>query len=235
MLRSPSIRLLLLVLAGVVLLGAACGGSDSDDDAGGDDGSGPTATTEPVLDPVEGGALVYGIEAESDGWNPITNSWSLSGLLIGQSVYDTLAAYDVDGVARPYLAESFEHNDDYTQWTIGLREGVRFHNGDPLTADAVDVMLDGHLAAVLTAPAFAPVESVEAIDERTVQVTMSTPWVVVPTALTGQTGVVPHPSIVQEGINDAPIGTGPFVFDEWVPDSHWKGDKNTDYGRDGMP
>jgi ABC-type transport system substrate-binding protein len=229
--------LLLFLAAGLVLLGAACGGSDSDDDAGGDgDGDpGPTATTEPALDPVEGGALVYGVEAESDGWNPITNSWSLSGLLIGQSVYDTLAAYDIDGVARPYLAESFEHNDDYTQWTIGLREGVRFHNGDPLNADAVDVMLEGHLASGLTAPAFSPVESVEAIDERTVQVNMSSPWVVFPTALTGQTGVVPHPSIVQEGINDAPIGTGPFVFDEWVPDSHWKGDKNTDYWREGLP
>ncbi len=238
MARTRSFWFLLAALICLVALGAAaCGSdSDSDDDAGGDDGgSGPTATTEPELDPVEGGALVSGIEAESDGWNPVTNSWSLSGLLIGQSVYDTLAAYDVDGVAQPYLAESFEHNDDYTQWTIKLREGVRFHNGDPLDAEAVDVRLEGHLASGLTAPAFSPVSSVEPVDDLTVQVDMSSPWVVFPTALTGQTGVVPHPSIVQDGINDAPIGTGPFVFAEWVPDSHWKGDKNTDYWREGMP
>jgi ABC-type transport system substrate-binding protein len=226
---------LLLLLAVVLLVGAGCGGSDDGDDGGDGGGAAPTATTEPEADPVAGGSLVYGIEAESDGWNPTTASWSLSGLLIGQSVYDPLAAYDVDGVAQPYLAESFDHNDDYTEWTITLRNGVRFHNGDPLTADAVVTMLEGHRASGLTSPAFAPIEGVEASDERTVVVTMSSPWVVFPTALTGQTGVVPHPSIIDEGISDAPVGTGPFEFEEWVPDSNWTGVKNDDYWREGLP
>lgn len=232
---APRRLALLLLLAGLLVVGAACGGSD--DEASDDEGEGvvPTATTEPEGDPVPGGSLVYGIEAESDGWNPTIASWSLSGQLIGLSVYDPLAAYDIDGVAQPYLAESITPNDDYTEWTIALREGVRFHNGDPLTADAVVTMIEGHRASGLTSPAFAPVESVSAADERTVVVTMSTPWVVFPSALTGQTGVVPHPSMIEEGINDAPIGTGPFEFDEWVPDSHWSGVRNDDYWREGLP
>jgi ABC-type transport system substrate-binding protein len=229
------LRPLFVVLLGMlVVVGAACGSADDGDDDGGG-GAAPTATTEPASDPVAGGSVVYGIEAESDGWNPLTNSWSLSGQLVGLSVYDPLAAYDIDGVAQPYLAESFDHNDDYTEWTINLRTGVRFHNGDTFTADAVDVMLEGHLESGLTSPVFLPVESVEVVDDQTVTVQMSSPWVVFPTALTGQTGVVPHPTIIEENVNDQPIGTGPFEFDEWVPDSHWSGVKNTDYWRDGLP
>lgn len=226
--------LLFALLAGLLLVVAACGSSDDDGDGGGGDAA-ATATTEPEGDPVPGGSLVYGIEAESDGWNPTTNAWSLSGQLIGLSVYDPLAAYDIDGEAQPYLAESFEHNDDYTEWTINLREGVTFHNGDPLDSEAVQVMLEGHRASGLSAPAFSPVTGVEPVDPLTVRVTMSMPWVVFPTVLTGQTGVVPHPSIIEEGINDEPIGTGPFEFREWVPDSHWTGVKNDDYWRDGLP
>ena len=42
----------------------------------------------------------------------------------------------------PFLAESVEPNDDYTQWTIKLREGITFHNGTPLNADAVKLNFD---------------------------------------------------------------------------------------------
>jgi ABC-type transport system substrate-binding protein len=154
---------------------------------------------------------------------------------VARTVYDPLTALDVDGVAQPYLAESLEPSADYRQWTITLRPGVTFHNGDPLTAAAVKTTLDGHLASGLTRPAIAPVESVEAVDDLTLTVTMNTPWVAFPQALTAQLGVIPHPSVITDQINDEPIGTGPFEFVEWVPDNRFVAERYDDYWQEGLP
>lgn len=226
--------LLLLALALV-----ACSGK-ADEDAAPDDGS--TDATDVVDlavpssgDPVAGGDLVYGIGADSDGWNPTRNSWAPEGTQVALTVYDTLAAFDAEGVAQPYLAESIEPNDDYTVWTITLRPGVTFHNGEPLTAEAVQVVLEGHMDSPLTGPAVKPIESVETTDELTAVVTMSAPWVAFPATLTAQLGVVPHPSIITGNINDEPIGTGPFQFVEWVPDSRFVAERYPDYWQEGLP
>jgi ABC-type transport system substrate-binding protein len=229
------------------LILAGCGG----DDDGGDDSAdgGPSEdveeatqgeTTEITIasegDPVEGGSLVYGLEAETDGWNPVTARWAVSGHTVAMAVFDPLATWSEDGEAVPYLAESFTPNDDFTEWDIKLRAGVQFHNGEPLTADAVKKLLDGHLASALTAPALEPVESVEVVDELTAKVVMNTPWAVFPVVLTGQPGYIPAPEQLDSptGTQNA-IGTGPFIQQEWTPDRQWVGTKNPNYWRDGLP
>lgn len=232
--RNASRRLVLPLLLVLGLL-AGCGGKSDDTtedttpaglvDQGVDSGS----------DPVAGGSLIYGIGAETDGWNPTTNAWAPEGVQVSRSIYDPLAVFDENGVAQPFLAESITPNDDYTEWTITLRAGVEFHNGDPLTAEAVRVTLEGHRDSALTAPTMAPLESVELVDDLTAVVHMNSPWVAFPTMLTGQVGAIPHPSIIEESINDEPIGTGPFQFVEWVPDSRLVVEKNPDYWREGLP
>lgn len=223
---------LLGMVTAVVLLAAACSGSD--------DGGEESTTSQPDVvedtvasagEPQAGGTLVYGIGAETDGWNPTTNSWAPEGVQVALTVYDPLTAYDADGMAQPYLAESLEHNDDYTEWRMTLRDGVSFHNGDPLTAEAVKTILEAHRDSSLTGPAVAPINGVEVVDELTVLLEMNTPWVAFPQILTAQMGVVPHPSIIEEAINDEPVGTGPFIFVEWIPDERFVGERNPTYWR----
>ncbi len=236
--------MLLLASAAALVLLSACGstgdegsGATLDDDAD-DLAVGPQApiTLAPEGDPQPGGTVIYALEAESDGWNPSTNRWAVSGVQVAMTVFDPLAAFDADGAAQPYLAESFEHTEDYLQWTIHLRPGVSFHNGTPLDAAAVQANLDAIAGSSLTGAAEQPIESVVVVDELTVQVTMSSPWVVFPLVLTGQAGVVVEPANLTSGEADrAPVGTGPFTFASWTPDDELRVERNDTYWRDGLP
>ena len=67
---------------------------------------------ESVLEPVFGGTLRWGIQAESDGINPTASALSASGLAMMNAVFDTLAFFDVDGNWVPHLAESFTPSAD---------------------------------------------------------------------------------------------------------------------------
>lgn len=198
-----------------------------------------TDITQPVTgEPQRGGRVVYGTEAEVDGFNPVSNRWAIAGHTVAQAVYDPLTALDADGVAQPYLAESLTPNDDFTTWTIVLRPGVTFHNGTPLTAEAVVANLEAHRVSPLTSTALAPVSSVTARDELTVEVALSQPWVVFPSVLAGQAGYVVEPSMLDPANTEAsrnPIGTGPFRFVEWTPNVRWVGERYEGYWREGLP
>jgi ABC-type transport system substrate-binding protein len=240
-------RLLAVGVLAFALILAGCGSDD--DGGGGDSGSGDsggdsegtsgdsTSITIPAEgDPVSGGTLTFGLEAETDGWNPVTNRWAVSGHTVAMSVFDPLAAWNEDGEPVPYLAESIEPNDDFTEWTVTVRSGVTFHNGEPLTADAVKQTMDGHLASALTAPALEPIASVEVVDELTAKFVMNTPWAVFPVTLTGQPGYIPAPEqLTSPDASQVAIGTGPFMQEDWTPDRQWVGTKNPNYWRDGLP
>ena len=64
--------------------------------------------------PQYGGAFVMGLEAESDGFNPTSNRWAISGTEVGMAVFDPLVAFDANKIAQPYLAESLTPNANYT-------------------------------------------------------------------------------------------------------------------------
>jgi peptide/nickel transport system substrate-binding protein len=233
---SRLLRLLALLLS-LMLVAAACGG----DDGGGDtaEGGGDNQTEEePEGEPRPGGKMVIGLEAESDGFDPTKNRFAVAGLTVANAVFDPLIAQNDEGEFVPYLAESMEPNDDHTVWTMTLREGVTFHDGTPLNADAVKQNMDAHKASALTAPALRMLDAVDVVDERTVTFTMSGSWVMFPSYLTGQLGFVAAPSMLasEEGPRN-PVGTGPFVFSEWVPGQRWVGTKNADYWRadEGLP
>jgi peptide/nickel transport system substrate-binding protein len=178
-----------------------------------------------------GGRIVYGLEAESDGWNPSNSKWAPSGLEVARAVFDTITAYDDQLRAQPNLAESLTPNDDYTQWTIRMRPGIVLHNGKPVTAELVKANFEALRASVLTKDAFEPIESFEAANELDLIVNMKRPWVNYPYALTTQIGVVTDPEWLESGEKTNPVGTGPFVFEEWVPDSRLVVRKNADYWR----
>ncbi|HUF98675.1 MAG TPA: ABC transporter substrate-binding protein [Ilumatobacter sp.] len=208
--------------------GATTGDTEDDNP---DDGSPVVETLPPdtTPDPVKGGTLRYGLEADVDGLNPTVSALTAaSGLVIASAVYDTLAAYAADGSVVPYLAESFTPNEDFTQWTVKLRPGVLFHDGTPADAAAFITNFEAQRASGLVGLAvnpFFPAEgATELVDDLTVQVTLLDANAFWPAYMTGQLGMMASPawlaaSLADPTLNQEPVGTGPFVFASRSEDS----------------
>ena len=134
-------------------------------------------------------------------------------------------------------------NADYTVWTITLRPNVVFHDGTPCDGAALLTNFQAQQASLLTGPGPEP-------DPRrrsprpgplAVTITMKAPWVPFP-LLPGRRHRRPvrlHGGPVHAGQPDSgtshPVGTGPFVFQEWVPNDHFTATANPHYWRTGMP
>ena len=90
-------------------------------------------------EPVQGGDLVFGIEADSaNPWAPFRTSCATAGYVMLTSVSDPLFTATPEGDIAPMLVESYEPNDDYTEWTFTIRDGITFHDGTPLDGAAVE-------------------------------------------------------------------------------------------------
>jgi peptide/nickel transport system substrate-binding protein len=185
--------------------------------------------------PVRGGQITVATGSEINGFDPSTSSWDTTGLQYAQTVYDQLAALAPDGSVYGYLAESITPNPDYDVWTLQIRSNVVFHNGTALDAAAVKENLDAFVASELTGAAFNNVEKTTVTGPLTVQVITKTPWVAFPFYLTSQVGTIAEPSTLGTTAQNRPIGTGPFVFDTWVPNSHFIANRNPNYWRKGLP
>ena len=210
-------------------------GSDQGDDAGEDEPEESTDTVEVIEedtseDPVFGGTLRYIIEADVDGLNPVTSALSAPGLNMANAVFDTIAVFDVDGNWHPHLAESIVPNDDFTSWTVTLREGITFHDGTPLDAEALRVNFETVIADPLVGLAVAPFYpsvddgAFEIVDDLTARFNLLNPNASWPTAVAGQLGMVASPtwleaSLEDPTLNQRPVGTGPFIFDSRSEDS----------------
>jgi peptide/nickel transport system substrate-binding protein len=254
--RRPTLRLAAL-LTGFALVGTSCGllgGGDGDGsgEASGDDA--PVTAVESGLDeagePVRGGQLVYGLEAEvSDkGYCLPEAELAISGMQVARALYDTLTIPDANGEYVPYLAKAVDHDEEYRTWTIALRPGVTFHDGSRLDAQVVKNNLDAYRGAydgrspLLFSFVLADVDDVEVVNELTVRVTTKRPWVAFPAVLyaSGRLGIMAQAQLDAdpEECSTKPIGTGPFSFASWTRDESLKVRRNPKYWQeapDGKP
>ncbi len=228
------------------MVAAACGGDDdTSDNANPDEGPGDSEPDESDAgDPVAGGKLVYGLEADtSTPWTPANSVCAISCHMIMRSVFDTMGLFSEDGSVKPNLLESFEPNDDFTEWTLTPKSGIKFHDGTDLDAAAIKANFDAHLASFLTAKALLNVDTVELnADSTAAVVKMKSPWNRFPTFLTGQVGYIASPTWLAAVAEDAtlsaaPVGTGPFVFKSYEVGGSFIATKNADYWRadEGLP
>ena len=211
--------------------------------AGTEESAEPAAGTVPsnvddreVGPPQRGGSLTMAIDIEPTGLVPQGEQWTTQGAFyIANALFDPLVALDADGTARPYLAKSIVPNETFTEWTITLRPGVRFHDGTPFDAAALKENLDA-MRSSLTGVLLGPLESTQVTGELTAVVTLSSPWSLFPYNLARQGGYMVAPATLDDpdGTNH-PIGTGPFVFDSWERGSTLTVTRNDDYWRDGLP
>src|SRR4051812_44647381 len=211
---------LVAIVLALTLFAAACGSKKSAESATSGTAAGASTTTDITVaasgPPHVGGTLNVALNGESDGWDPTKNRWAVAGTQVGLAVFDPLAAYDVDGIAQPYLAESITPNADFTVWTITLRPGITFSDGTPLTADVLKTIFAAHKASALTAPAIADLDSVTITGTLSAVFTMTEPWAAFPSSLTGQLGMVPSPGQLADPTGTTkPVGTGPFTMTSW--------------------
>jgi peptide/nickel transport system substrate-binding protein len=234
-------RVAILIAAG--LLAAACSGDDS---SGGSAASGAEGEVTGAIrdvseqgEPVTGGSITVGLEAETDGWLPGQNNFANAGTTVAYAIYDPLMKVDADGEIRPYLAESIEPNADFTEWTLTLRDGIEFHDGTPLNAEALKTIFDEYLIAPdsVLLGSLGGVQ-MEVVDDLTVTYVLPEPNSGFPYSLALAAGWPFSPTAAAAAGEDAPsqpVGTGPFRFESWERDSRLVVSRNDDYWQEGLP
>lgn len=186
-----------------------------------------------LAQPKYGGTLVAGMQTDPVGLDPhITNATSTRNML--ENVYDTLVMFDSSLQIVPGLAESWEVSDDGLTWTFHLREGVTFHDGDPLQASDVVFSINRIKDPAVASPRaddFAVVADVQAPDERTVVMTLSEPFSPLLSKLAHSLNVVVSEDVVAANgdLQEVVVGTGPFRFVEYVPQTRMVLERNPDF------
>jgi peptide/nickel transport system substrate-binding protein len=202
----------MVTVAGFAMLTTAAACSSTTNTEGSSQQS-STTTTSP---PAPGGKFIIGTQGETDGFLPSQSRWAPSALMNARLMLDPLAAFDTEGLPQPYLAESFTPADDFKTWTIKLRPGIEFHNGEKVNADSVKLNLDAVSSSALTGAAFRPVESIEKVDDLTLKMVCTTSWAQMPLVLANQTGFIIAPEQLKGALADKPIGSGPWKLKEWI-------------------
>jgi ABC-type transport system substrate-binding protein len=223
---------------GIILAGAAgleaCSSSPSS--------SGSTSGTPGINKgtPKLGGTVVIGTTAEIDGFFPPNNHWDNNGYLYANAIYDPLTAQAADGTIKPYLAQSVTPNSTYTVWTLTLRPGITFHDGSPLTATVVKNNFDALKKSALTGPALQAVTSATVTGTLTLVYNCKQPLIAFPAGLATQVGYVVGQAMLDAAAASStasphPIGTGPFIYENWQPNQQFTATRNPHYWRSGLP
>jgi len=239
-----NIQLFIPLLAIIALALAACAQGGAEVEAPEAEGEAPeeeaeAEAPEAAAEEEELNVAVYAHTAPLPDLDP-SPSFSDDNVVTTQ-VYETLTFYNPPGSAEavsPKLATSWESSDDAMTWTFNLREGVKFHDGTDLNAEAVKFSVERTMEIGLGASyIFAPVESIEVVDDLTVQFNLSFAapmdlimssgygaWIFSPTTVEGKDN-----DWFNEG-NDA--GTGPYTIESYDPgenlvltrfDDYWGG------------
>ncbi|MGH2559782.1 MAG: ABC transporter substrate-binding protein, partial [Thermomicrobiales bacterium] len=205
-------------------------------------GSGATKLLRAAQDgaPKPGGILKVGLQADPTGLDPHVQSLTAIWHIVEQ-VYSNLTAVNPDLSISPSLAESWDISDDGLTYTFHLRAGVAFHDGAPLKASDVKFSFERLVSEEMASPSAADLTSmasVEAPDDATVVLTLKAPDASILASLAGASTIVMSEAFVaanDDDVTQTAMGTGPFVFTEYVPNTRVVLEKNPNYWEEGLP
>jgi len=174
--------------------------------------------------------LVYGRGGDSNALDPIHTDIGESVKVI-DNLFEGLVCYGPENLdIVPSLATEWSTSEDGLQWTFQLREGVKFHDGTPLNADAVVFSIERiidpdhphvHSQVIPYYGSYTSIDQVEAVDEMTVRFTLKEPQATFLANLAMFPASIVSPTAVQEtegNFTRNPVGTGPFQLESWKPD-----------------
>ncbi len=179
-------------------------------------------------------SLIHGFDSFVHTFDPARQIYAQETIIMSV-VLEGLARWNHDLELEPALATHWELSDDGMQWRFFLREGVTFHDGTPFNADAVkwhfDRIMDPATASTRRTQ-LAEVDSVEVINDYEVMFHMRIPNSILVERLASAFASIPSPAAYERygsAISENPVGTGPYMFDEWKPDVHIRFKRNPDH------
>lgn len=199
------------------------------------DNQGAAATPPPEDDNVKyRESLTFVMDDKVAKINPFNPGGGTQTGTIYHMIYDTLIDYTLEGTYEPCLATEWTvNNDEYTDFTFKLREGVVFHNGEPFTADDVVFTWENGLAGIGSGVYNVAIkfESVEAVNDYEVRITLKESdydfWYTI--ANIGAF-VIMNRDAVEADPEDGPmIGTGPYYVADFVSSDYIVYERNDNY------
>lgn len=183
-----------------------------------------------------GGRITVAISVDIKGFDP-ARSPDVTSINVGFSILEAALRLEADGTVKPSLAESWR-NIDPTTWEFTLRDAT-FHNGEAVTSEHVRFSIEhNQQPGASGAGALTPIERIEPIDTKTFRVTTKGPDpLFLKRMARHDTSILPMGYIGQKGWDEFaqnPVGTGAFVFTEWVKDGRIAFRANPNYWG-GMP
>jgi len=185
-------------------------------------------------EPKPGGTLTAALNLTFKTLDPVFGDADITDRLALNQIFEPLFRIAAKGEYQPVLAKSYQFNQDNTELTLELREGIRFHDGTPFNAEAVAfnlTRLNGARGAMRTGTV-KWMKSAEVIGEYKVLIRLLQPSGYALSSLASEGTLIGSPAAIKkfgENFGRNPVGTGPFTFVEWVGAERLVLKKNPDY------
>lgn len=201
----------------------------------------------PPADVKTGGVLKMGMQSDPGGLDPVLTPATALWHVV-EHIYNRLTRIMPDLSVAPELAESIDISEDGLTYTFKLHSGVTFHNGRALVASDVvysfqrlagvlpDVAPDAQVASP-SADDLASMASIEATDDSTVVITLKAADASFLSTIANQSCIIVPKEVVDENkdLSQVAVGTGPFTFKEYIPNTSITLEKNASYWETGLP
>lgn len=172
---------------------------------------------------LQAATLDVAIDSSPAGLDPHLITAFNSVVIVQSTIYEGLTRIDKDLAVAPGLASSWTVSEDGRSYVFTLPEGVTFHDGSSLDAEDVAASIRRVQSEEMASPLASrvtPITGMNVVDAQTIELTLDEPFAAILSSLSGIAIVPTELETDKDALQQRPVGTGPFRFDEWQPNSH---------------